>query len=135
MKDSPCKECTERKVTKDFDCHKTCEKYKNWKRDMKYYNKKLSEERALEKAIDYRSRYGRWVMKKTINGNVKILGTEFLGSNKAIKQGKKDLIREVKNELGELLENEDFKKTESVDSLGRPITILYINLTISTEEE
>lgn len=54
---SPCKECKHRKVTSTFDCHDECTEYREWRIKKRVSNRMTSEERSLQKAIDYRSKY------------------------------------------------------------------------------
>ncbi len=55
--ESPCKNCKERKVNAEYDCHDGCARYKKWKTNKRIANKIESEQRSLQKAIDYRSKY------------------------------------------------------------------------------
>jgi len=55
--ESPCKDCKERKVTVDYDCHEECTRYREWRIKKRVANQIETEQRSLQKAIDYRSKY------------------------------------------------------------------------------
>lgn len=47
--DAPCKDCPDRKVTEDYNCHSVCEKYFEFRE----YCDKRNEERATKNRLDW----------------------------------------------------------------------------------